>query len=115
MGTIYYGDARTPISVDDRALAHLKIVIVAKLRRGEGFGFSWPKGVDAGGGRFTAWFHPGVTLLFEFAGGREPSINREWLEVLNQAAATPLGLSMIPEPANPHPEPVDPTTERLRD
>jgi hypothetical protein len=112
---LYYGDARTPIPIDDRALAHVKIVVIAKLRRGEGFGFSWPKGVELGGGRFTAWVHPGSTLLFEFSGGREASINREWLEALNQAAATPLGLSVIPEPANPRPEAVDPSTGRLRE
>jgi hypothetical protein len=115
MGTLYYGDARTPIQIDDRALAHLKIVIIAKLRRSEGFGFSWPKGLDLGGGRFTAWFHPGVTLLFEFSGGREASINREWLELLSQSASTPLGLTLMPEPPNTHSEPVDPATGRLRE
>lgn len=53
MGTLYYGDSRVPIEIEDRALAHVKLVILAKLRRGEGFGFSWNYGADGGGGRST--------------------------------------------------------------
>ena len=37
MGTIYYGGSATPIHIEDRALAHLKVVISTKLRRGESF------------------------------------------------------------------------------
>jgi hypothetical protein len=56
-----------------------------------------------------------MTLLFEFSGGREASINREWLELLSQASSTPLGLSLMPEPPNSVSEPVDPSTGRLRE
>ena len=37
MGTLFYGDAGTPIGIEDRALAHLKVAIITKLRRGESF------------------------------------------------------------------------------
>lgn len=98
MGTLYYGDARTPIEIDDRALAHLKFVILAKLRRNEGFGFSWVKGISEGSGRATIWLSPSIPLQFEFNGNRPPSLNRAWLEALTQQAATAGGLSIVEEP-----------------
>ena len=41
MGTIYYGGSATPIHIEDRVLAHLKVVVATKLRRGESFTVSW--------------------------------------------------------------------------
>ncbi len=98
MGTLYYGDARTPIEIEDRALAHLKMVILAKLRRNEGFGFSWTKGLSEGSGRATVWLSPSIPLHFEFSGSRQPNLNRAWLEALTQQAATAGGLSVLEEP-----------------
>ncbi len=100
MGTLYYGDARTPIAIDDRALAHLKFVILAKLRRNEGFGFSWVKGLGEGSGRSTIWVHPSIPLHFEFNGNRAPTLNRAWLEALTQQAATSGGLTIVDEPTS---------------
>src|SRR5690606_2111885 len=40
MGTLFYGSQGTPIDINDRALSHIKVVIVAKLRRGEAFTLS---------------------------------------------------------------------------
>jgi hypothetical protein len=40
VGTLFYGADRHAIDVDDRALAHLQLAIVTKLRRHEGFAFS---------------------------------------------------------------------------
>lgn len=37
MATLYYGPGDDPIHIDDRALAHLKIVVAAKLRRDESY------------------------------------------------------------------------------
>lgn len=107
MGTLHYGQSNIPISIEDRALAHIKIVMLSKLRRGEGFGFSWVKGHEHGGGRCTAWIHPAGDLLFEFSGSREPTINREWLEVLNRSAQSALGMSVLPEPLHPTSDLVD--------
>ena len=42
MGTMYYGGSAMPIRIDDRALAHLKVVLATKLRRNESFTLSWP-------------------------------------------------------------------------
>ena len=98
MGTLYYGDARVPISVDDRALAHLRFVVLTKFRRGEAFGFSWVKAATEGSGRSTVWLHPSVALQFEFEGSRSPSLNRLWLESLTQQASTTGGLTLTEEP-----------------
>lgn len=98
MGTLYYGSARTPIEIEDRALAHLKFVILSKLRRNEGCGFSWVRGADAGGGRSTIWLSPSVPLQFDFTETGRPELNRAWLEALNQQASTTGGLSLLDEP-----------------
>lgn len=41
VGTIFYGGSATPIHIEDRALAHLKVVVATKLRRNESFTVSW--------------------------------------------------------------------------
>ena len=61
MGTIQYGNGEE-IHIEDRALAHLKVVIATKLRRNESFTLSWqhPDGDPAG--RSTIWLHPSIPL-----------------------------------------------------
>ena len=54
MGTMYYGGSATPIHIEDRALAHLKVVIATKLRRGESFTVSWQHPEDQPRGRRDA-------------------------------------------------------------
>lgn len=97
MGHIYYGHgpASEPIPVDDRALAHLKIVIVTKLRRGESFIVSW-----AGrGGRETLWLHPSMPLRFVFREPRAPELDAAWLRSLADAATTNGGIVLPREHA----------------
>jgi hypothetical protein len=49
MGHLYYG-ATEPVYFEDRLLWHVKLVIIAKLRRQETFSFSWDHvGADTGG------------------------------------------------------------------
>lgn len=98
MGTLYYGDSRVAIAIDDRALTHLRFVILTKFRRGESFGFSWAKTPAEGSGRCTVWLHPSIALQFEFDGSRNPSLNRQWLEDLTRQAATSGGLVLTEEP-----------------
>src|SRR5688500_15913928 len=66
MGTIYYGGSATPIHIEDRALAHLKLVVATKLRRNESFTLSWPHGEDEPGGRSTVWLNQAIALRFAF-------------------------------------------------
>ena len=102
MGTLYYGDARFPVRIDDRELAHLKIVILTKLRRNECFAFSWGRRASEGSGHSTVWIHSGLALHFEFLGSREVPINRTWLEEMMQASNRTLGLALMPEPRDRH-------------
>lgn len=94
---IYEGGVKTEI--EDRALTHLQLVMTAKLRRGEPFGFTWREDMSVGGGRTTVWVHAGSSLVFKYHGSRQPSINREWIEALAMTASAPSGLYLVPEPA----------------
>lgn len=68
MGTLYYGASRLAIRIDDRTLAHLRVVATAKLRRNEPFLISWSNPVDAGSGRESLWLHPGIDLIYQLDG-----------------------------------------------
>lgn len=98
MGTLYYGDGRRPIVLEDRTLAHVKTIIVSKLRRGEAFAMNWDKSVSDGSGRHTIWLNPAIVIEFEFDGSIPPTLNRVWLELLADSAASNQGLRVIPEP-----------------
>lgn len=98
MGTLTYGGL-SKVEFDDRALAHLQIVIASKFRRSESFNFSWSKDIAAGNGRITIWMHPSIPLVYEFVGTAPTPINRVWLEALMQTANTAAGLQLLPEPS----------------
>jgi len=101
MGGLVYGLDGYRIDMDDRVLAHIQVVIIAKLRRGESFGFTWSTNSTEGSGRTTLWLAPAIPVRFEYAGGRPPRINRRWLELLSATAATPYGLRLLAEPEPP--------------
>ncbi|WP_285137758.1 hypothetical protein [Microbacterium sp. lyk4-40-TSB-66] len=101
MGTLYYGDAATPIEIDDRALAHVKVVIATKLRRGESFTLSWTHGPDQEVGRSTVWLHPSIPLRFVFDEPEPALLSRSWIEALANSANSSGGLLLVDEP--PHP------------
>lgn len=95
MGKLVYSGRE--IEIDDRLLAHLKIVILTKLRRNESFAFNHENSVDQGSGRLTLWIHPALPLEFRFYGNRRPDYNRDWVEALLQSANSPEGLRALPE------------------
>ncbi|MCK9917022.1 MULTISPECIES: DUF7882 family protein [Microbacterium] len=97
MGTIYYGGSETPIHIEDRALAHLKVVIATKLRRGESFTLSWrhPEGEPVG--RSTIWLHPSIPLRFTFLDPEPALLSREWIEELASSANSSGGLMLVDE------------------
>lgn len=98
MGYLLYGRPPEEIEVEDRILAHVKIVILAKLRRDESFSLSFEHDEADGGGRTTLWLHPSIPLQFNFDESKQPSINRAWLEALVVAANSNDGLRLLPEP-----------------
>ena len=99
MGQFIYGNPSVTVDFDDRVLAHLKVVILSKVRRGESFTFSWEYKAAVGSGHSSIWIHPTIPLQFNFLGSREPSLNRRWVEDLVRLSNTPAGLRVTPEPA----------------
>ncbi|HRN28972.1 MAG TPA: hypothetical protein PK781_03100 [Terrimesophilobacter sp.] len=98
MGYLLYGQPPEEIEVDDRALAHIKLVMIAKLRRNESFAFSFAHNLDGEDGRSTVWVHPAIALRFRFSESQQPPINRAWLDQLVAAANSVDGLRLLPEP-----------------
>lgn len=109
MGTLAY-DSGLTADFDDRVLAHLQLVIGAKLRRGESLYFSWKDDPQVGNGRTTIWLHPSIPLRFKYFGSRMPAINREWIDELMRVAHSPGGLHIVPEPS---PAPARPAADEL--
>lgn len=97
MGKLTY-DSTLSVDFDDRTLAHLQLVIGAKLRRGESFFFGWKDDPAAGDGHTMIWLQPTIPIVFKFYGGRHPSINRDWVDRLMQTANSPQGLQLVSEP-----------------
>jgi hypothetical protein len=80
VGTLVYGNANLEVEFDDRVLAHLQAVIVAKLRRDEGFLFTWKAEDGVGEGRSCIWMHRSIPLYFTYPASQPPAVNRAWLE-----------------------------------
>ena len=99
MGHLLYGTPPERIQMDDRVLAHLRSVTLAKLRRGEAFGANFDFDTESGSGRTTLWLSPSSTLSFRFDGSRKPPINRAWLDALMASANSPDGLTIVAEPS----------------
>ncbi|WP_298041126.1 hypothetical protein [uncultured Microbacterium sp.] len=97
MGSLYYGDSAEPINIEDRALAHLKIVIATKLRRNESFTLSWRHPEGDAVGRSTIWLHPSIPLRFVFEEAEVPEISRTWVESLANSANSSGGVTLVDE------------------
>lgn len=97
MATLHYGPSADPIHIEDRALAHLKIVIAAKLRRNESFTLSWRHPDGDPRGRSTIWIHPSIPLRFTFDEPEAPQINMKWIEQLMHSANSSGGIALVEE------------------
>ena len=104
MGKLTY-DSTLTADFDDRVLAHIQVVIGAKLRRGESFYFTWRDEPQAGDGRITIWLHPGIPIVYKYFGSRAPTLNREWIEALMATANSSGGLYIVPETSSPAVQP----------
>ena len=100
MGKLTY-DSTLTADFDDRVLAHIQVVVGAKLRRGESFYFTWRDDPQAGDGRSTIWLHPGIPIAYKYFGSRSPTLNREWIEALMATANSSGGLRIVAEPNSP--------------
>ncbi|GEC76216.1 MULTISPECIES: DUF7882 family protein [Microbacterium] len=97
MATLHYGASDDAIHIEDRALAHLKIVIATKLRRNESFTLSWKHPEGEPGGRSTIWVHPSIPLRFVFDEPEAPQINVKWVEQLMHTANSSGGIMLVDE------------------
>nr|WP_274636287.1 ATP-dependent DNA ligase [Microbacterium bovistercoris] len=95
---IYEGSVR--VEIEDRALAHLQVVISNKLRRGEAFQFTWRDDASVGDGRTSVWMHAHASLVFKYYGSRSPAVNPAWLDALAYTANSTSGLHLVSEPAH---------------
>lgn len=89
MGRLYYGNSTDAIVVDDRELAHLKMVATTKLRRSEGFSVSF---FSRDRGRSTVWVHCAIPLRFDFDSAEPIRLDPAYVNELAQAAASAMGL-----------------------
>ncbi|GAA1635661.1 RNA polymerase subunit sigma [Microbacterium flavum] len=89
MGRLYYGNSTDAIAVDDRELAHLKVVATAKLRRSEGFAMTF---ASAKHGRSTVWIHCAIPLRFDFDSAEPIRLDPAHVNDLAQAAASSAGI-----------------------
>ena len=101
MGYIFYGTAPEPIEIDDRTLAHLKVVIATKLRRNESFTLSWRHPDSGAPGRSTLWLHPSIPLRFTFDEPKAPALSQQWLRELSTSANTSGGILLTEEHIEP--------------
>lgn len=104
MGMIYYDGADNPIQIEDRALAHLKVVIATKLRRNESFTLTWKHPEGDAPGRTTIWLHPSIPLRFIFDDAETPKLRADWITAMANSANTSGGITLVPENMLP-PEP----------
>ncbi|WP_323986771.1 DUF7882 family protein [Microbacterium plantarum] len=95
MGRLMYGGVE-PFEVEERSLAHLRLVIMNKLRRNESFLLHLPHG----GGVRSLWIDASMPLTLSFAGSRPATINRDWIEALMESANSSYGLQIVREPDN---------------
>lgn len=100
MGSLYYGGSE-PIHIDDRALAHLKVVVATKLRRNESFTLSWKHPDGESEGRSTVWLHPSIPLRFVFDEVEAPELSRRWIEALAHSANSSGGIMLVEELVEP--------------
>lgn len=97
MGTLFYDSSANPINIEDRALAHLKVVIATRLRRHESFTLSWEHPDGEPGGRSTIWLHPSIPLRFVFDDPEPPELNAHWIETLMNSVSSTGGILLVDE------------------
>jgi hypothetical protein len=94
VGRLAYGAIPRTISIDDRLLAHIEVVVLSRLRRNNAFALRW---TEAGGeqpGRRTIWIHQGTDLCFEYDAAEQGELDRELLDQLAKAADSNGGINL---------------------
>lgn len=90
MGRLTYSN-NSQFNLDDRVLAHLRVVIMNKLRRNEPFMLQLP---HESTGHISIWIHAAGPLAMQFYGGRHPRIEQDLIEKMMAEASGPDGLTL---------------------
>jgi hypothetical protein len=98
VGMLIYGGSAMEVGFDDRALAHLQIVIGRRLHARERFFLSWRDHADVGSGRSSIWIDPSVCLVFRYSDSRPVRINHDWIVLLATPEVSSGALVLHPEP-----------------
>lgn len=96
MGYLIYANT-AEYEIEDRTLSHVKVAVVAKLRRQESFLLSWGPTSSDGSGRISLWLSPSIPLQFRFSGSRAPELNPAWLQALAHSANGTRGMIVMTE------------------
>jgi hypothetical protein len=81
-----------PFTIEDRTLAHVRVVVMNKLRRGEGFMLQVPS--EHAAGKHSLWIGPAMPLSFQFYGGRSPGLDHGLVEEMMSEANGADGLDI---------------------
>jgi hypothetical protein len=104
MGTFYYGgghgDLPAGFDLDDVLLAHLKLVIIAKLRLGESFIITVPALEHGCQVREALWVNPSIPMRFVMDQPDGPLLDHHRLESLMIQANTLGGIVLQAESTN---------------
>ena len=98
MATFTYGTPGVDYQFDDRLLAHLRAVIVSKVRRSESFLFTWIDQTRPGEIQQSLWIHPAASMKFTIKDSASKPLNRAWLDVLTESSNSGFGLTLQSEP-----------------
>jgi hypothetical protein len=90
MAYLYYGTETCPVVMPDRMLAHVKVVVATKLRRGESFMMTWKHAADDGA--TSIWLQPSIPLRFVFDVADTGDLDGEYVQSLARAANSSKGL-----------------------
>lgn len=91
MGQLTYGNTTTPFQVDDELMAHLRTVMVTKLRRNESFPLTLT--TEAGQAE-TLWIHASIPMRFVTECEEEEPLDRSILVAMMNAANSARGLDL---------------------
>ena len=80
-------------------------MIGSRLRRHEGFFFTWKDDPAIGDGRSSIWLENSIPLFFKFSKSARHELNREWLDQLTIASHQAQGLFLTGEPDEEPPRP----------
>lgn len=97
VGALTYGTGLLRVEIDDDLLAHLQLVVTAKLRRHEGFMLT----ITAYDTQLhsSIWLNDSIPLVFEYASIARPAIDRELVDSMMIDAVTSGGLCVDASPA----------------